>query len=78
MYCEICIITMYFIFIINKHIALPLLHSIHMDNYKTGNIYLFCRIVLKESHFWLKEVNDVLSLEEAYNNIPGFSEICYK
>lgn len=61
-------------FVVNN----KLLHSIHMDNYKTGNIYLFCRIVLKESHFWLEEVNDVLSLEEAYNNIPGFSEICYK
>lgn len=53
-----------------------LLHSIHMDNYKTGSIYLFCRIVLNEGRFWLEEINDVLSLEEAYNNIPGFSEIC--
>ena len=61
-------------FVVNN----KLLHSIHMDNYKTGNIYLFCRIVLKGSHFWLEEINDVLSLEEAYNNIPGFSEICCK
>ncbi len=53
-----------------------LLHSIHMDNYKTGVVYLFCRIVLHEGHYWLEEINDVLSLEEAYNNIPGFTEIC--
>lgn len=53
-----------------------LVHSIHMDNYKTGVVYLFCRIVLNEGRFWLEEINDVLSLEEAYNNIPGFSEIC--
>lgn len=53
-----------------------LLHSIHMDNYKTGVVYLFCRIVLHEGRYWLEEINDVLSLEEAYNNIPGFTEIC--
>lgn len=52
-----------------------LLHSIHMNNYKIGVIYLFCRIVSKEGRFWLEEISDVLSLEEAYNNIPGFSEI---
>ena len=59
-------------FVVNNE----LLHSIHMDNYKTGVVYLFCRIVLHESHYWLEEINDVLSLEEAYNNIPGFTEIC--
>lgn len=53
-----------------------LLHSIHMDNYKTGYVYLLCRIFLNEGRFWLEEINDVLSLEEAYNNIPGFSAIC--
>lgn len=53
-----------------------LLHSIPMKSYKTGSIYLFCSIVLKEGRYWLEEINDVLSLEEAYNNIPGFSEIC--
>ena len=53
-----------------------LLHSIHMDNYKIGDVYLLCRIFLNEDRFWLEEINDVLSLEEAYNNIPGFSAIC--
>lgn len=53
-----------------------LLNSIYMDNYKTGVVYLFCRIVLNDGRFWLEEINDVLSLEEAYNTIPGFSEIC--
>lgn len=59
-------------FVVNNE----LLHSIHMDNYKIGDVYLLCRIFLNEGRFWLEEINDVLSLEEAYNNIPGFSAIC--
>lgn len=42
MYCEICIITMYFIFIIYKHIALPLLHSIHIGCDSFRNCQSIC------------------------------------
>lgn len=51
-------------------------HSILMNNHKTGDIYVFCRIISIDGRFWLEDRNDVLTLQEAYETIPGFSKIC--
>ena len=51
-------------------------HSILMNNHKTGDIYVFCRIISIEGRLWLEDSNDVLTLQEAYNTIPGFSKLC--
>lgn len=51
-------------------------HSITMNNHKTGDIYVFCRISSIEGRFRLEDINDVLTLQEACYTIPGFSKIC--
>lgn len=51
-------------------------HSILMNNHKAGEIYVFCRIISIGGRFLLEDINDVLTLQEAYGTIPGFSKIC--
>ena len=52
-----------------------IINSIPINNSDVGDIYVSFRIVLENNQYWLEEMNNILSLNEAYCSIPGFSDI---